>query len=147
MGEYPGYSVIGNRSEEYMIWIVPGRQNYVFSSDVWKSMLCKMMGTLEMKLPREYALFKNGNMRHAGGEWKGNQGLRYYLYPIPGNVNLQDVVAFRYRYLMEHEVWSKCKALLGNMNPLWRTHEKKALYTKASKDMITVEKTGDGTNL
>lgn len=63
-------------------------------------------------------LFGYGNVQHAVHGWKGNHGLWYHLYPLPGDVDLNDAAWFPFCDSMQCDVQKKCRVLLDDVYPL-----------------------------
>lgn len=88
-------------------------------------MLCVIIKTEEVKLPREFVFSKHGMVQHSGVVWKEIRGLRYHPYLIWEDVGLKDAVLFGYGDPMQIKVQNGRQALMGDGDPLYTSDEKK----------------------
>lgn len=93
---------------------------------------------------REYVCFGDRKVKHRGGGWKINHGLRYNPYQIHEDVALTGRVAFVYSDSVQHDVRDRRKVLLGDANLLYVSDEKKRAENMMSRNTATVNMLGDG---
>lgn len=96
----------------------------------------------KVSLPRERVFLVHGNVPHSGGGSKANYRLRYDLDLIPENVDLNDAVVFAYGHTTQCKIRNKREALLGDVDPLYRSQEKESGDNNASRSTINVDMTG-----
>lgn len=94
-------------------------------------------------MSRECVFFGHGNKQNGVGGWKENHGMRYHLYLFSEDVELKFAVAFAYGDSMQRGVQNKREDLLGDMDFLYLPDEKERADTDVSKNMSSVEMTGE----
>lgn len=107
--------MIVDGTQESTTWVAHGSQKDVFYSVKVKAKLCEVIETEKTNLPTGCAFCGHGKSQHAGGGWKGNRGLQYYLYLISEGVDLQDAVAIAYGSSMQCDVQNKREVHLGDV--------------------------------
>lgn len=73
----------------------------------------------EEKLWRECIFFRKGNMQHTRGGWMESHSLRYNLYMVPKELDLEDTISFAYGDLMQHEQQKDREIFPGDVCPLY----------------------------
>lgn len=68
----------------------------MLSFEKYNCKLCEVLKTEDVKLPWECILFRQRNVQSKGAGWKGSHGLRYDVYLISYDLDLNDAAAFVY---------------------------------------------------
>lgn len=92
-----------------------------------------------VKLQMQCTFFGHGNLQQAGDEWKGNRGLRYFLYLISRDGDLKDAVQFGYGWFDAALRPEKREALLADVDRLYLCDEKDGDGDNNSRNTLTAK--------
>lgn len=98
-----GFLIAGG-SEHCTTLTIPASQNYAFYSEEENFKLSEVIRMVEVKLQTEHVIFGHTNLQYAEFEWKWSHGFLYHLYLIPKVVQLKNMLAFSYAYLIQRNV-------------------------------------------